>query len=200
MTIRGARPGGDERPPDRPATPCWQHPIPAPAASARQLARIRPACADDRPALAEMLSRCTDSTRSRRFFAPLRSFPEPYLTEALSGHPEHFALVAATPAVVVALASCRAVDGGSAELAVLVEDARQGQGIGAGLLKRLIEHADRSGLRTLRATLLAEQEWIMRPLRAYGTCTAVMNEGVLEVTVRRRADDRKQGADARSAY
>jgi GNAT superfamily N-acetyltransferase len=146
-----------------------------------------------------MLSRCTGSTRSLRFHAPLRSFPEPYLTEALSGHPQHFALVAATPAALVALASCRAVAGG-AELAVLVEDACQRQGIGARLLERLIEHADRSGVRTLRATLLAEQEWIVRPLRAYGTCTAAMSKGVLEVTVRRRADDRNPGADAQSGY
>jgi GNAT superfamily N-acetyltransferase len=174
--------------------------MPPPAASVRQRARIMQACAADRPALAEMLSRCTAYTRSRRFLAPLRSFPEPYLTEALSGHPEHFALVAATPAVVVALASCRAVDGGTAELAVLVEDAWQRRGIGARLLKRLIEHADRSGLRTLRATLLAEQEWITRPLRAYGTCTAVMSNGVLEVTVRRRASDRTPGAGAESGY
>jgi hypothetical protein len=35
----------------------------------------------------------------------------------------------------------------------------------------------------MRATLLAEQDWIVRPLRAYGTCTAVMSKGVLEVTV-----------------
>jgi GNAT superfamily N-acetyltransferase len=150
-----------------------------------QPARIRRACVADRPALAEMLSRCTGATRSLRFLAPLRSFPEPYLTEALSGQPEHFALVAATPAAVVALASCRAVAGGTAELAILVEDARQRQGIGARLLKSLIEHADRSGLRTLRASLLAEQEWIVRSLRAYGTCTAAMSTGVLEVTVRR---------------
>ena len=129
------------------------------------------------------------STRSLRFHAPLRSFPEPYLTEALSGHPEHLALVAATPAAIVALASCRAVAGSTAELAVLVEDTRQRQGIGARLLKRLIEHADRSGLRTLRATLLTEQEWVVRPLRTYGTCTAVMSKGVLEVTVRRPATD-----------
>ncbi len=132
-----------------------------------------------------MLSRCTVRTRSLRFLAPLPSFPEPYLTEALSGHREHFALVAATPASVVALASCRAIAGGTAELAVLVEDSLQRQGIGACLLSRLIEHADRSGLRTLRATLLAEQAWIVRSLRAYGTCAAVISNGVLEVTVRR---------------
>jgi GNAT superfamily N-acetyltransferase len=196
VTTTRAQPDGDERPPDRPGTPCGRHPLPWPAASARQPARIRPACAADRPALAEMLSRCTGLTRSLRFLAPLRSFPEPYLTEALSGHPEHYALVAATPAAVVALASCRAVSGDTAELAVLVEDARQRQGIGTRLLKRLIEHADRSGLRTLRATLFAEQEWIVRPLRAYGTCTAVMSKGVLEVTVRLRADDRNPDAGA----
>jgi GNAT superfamily N-acetyltransferase len=171
--------------------------LPGPVASARQPARIRPACAADRLALAEMLSRCSGSTRSLRFLAPLRSFPEPCLTEALSGHQEHFALVAATPAAVVALASCRAVSAGTAELAVLVEDAHQRQGIGARLLKRLIEHADRSGLRTLTAALLAEQEWIARPLRAYGTCTILMKTGVLEVTVRRHADDRNPVADAK---
>jgi GNAT superfamily N-acetyltransferase len=185
VTITRAQPDEDERPPDPPGTACGRHPLPWPAASARQPAQIRPACPADRPALAEMLSRCTDSTRSLRFFAPLRSFPEPYLSEALSGHPEHFALVAATPAAVVALASCRAVAGGTAELAVLVEDARQRQRIGARLLERLIEHADQTGLRTLRATSLAEQEWTVRPLRAYGTSTAVMSKGVLEVTVRR---------------
>jgi GNAT superfamily N-acetyltransferase len=186
--------------PCRPGTPCGRQPMPGLATSAREPARIRLARAADRPTLAEMLSRCTSSTRSRRFFAPLRSFPEPYLTAALAELPEHLALVAATPAVVVALASCCAVDGCTAELAVLVEDARQRQGIGAQLMKRLIEHADRSGLRTLRATLLAEQEWIMRPLRAYGTVTAVMSKGVLEVTVRRPADDRNPGADAQSGF
>jgi N-acetylglutamate synthase-like GNAT family acetyltransferase len=146
---------------------------------------MRPASTADRPALAEMLSRCTDSTRRQRFLAPLRSFPEPYLTEALSGHPEHFALVAATPAAVVALASCCAEAGGAAELAVLVEDACQRQGIGARLLNRLIEHADRSGLRTLKATVLAEQAWIVRALRSCGTCTAAVSMGVFEVMVRR---------------
>jgi len=39
--------------------------------------RIRQAEAGDRPALAGMLSRCTESTRLRRFLGPVRSFPEP---------------------------------------------------------------------------------------------------------------------------
>src|SRR5260221_2119980 len=68
--------------------------------------------------------------------------------------------------------------------AVLVEEACQRQGIGACLLNRLIEHADRNGLRTLKATVQAEQAWIVRALRSYGTCTAALRMGVFEVTLR----------------
>ncbi len=147
--------------------------------------RVRPASLADRQALATMLSRCTDSTRLRRFLAPIRSFPEPYLTDALAGHADHLALVAATPTAVVALASCRATAAGTADLAVLVEDAWQRQRVGTSLVNRLLDHADRNGLRTLKATMRADQDWIMWALRAFGTCTARINRGVLEVTVRR---------------
>lgn len=188
MTIARAQPEGDGQPPDRPGGLGGRHLWAGPAAPACPPVQIRRASAADRSALTEMLSRCTDSTRLRRFQGPRRSFPEPYLTEALSGQAEHFALVAATPAAVVALASCRAVAGDSAELAVLVEDAWQRQGIGARLLNELIEYADRSGLRTLKATVLAEQAWIVRALCSYGTCTAPVSMGVFEVTMRREPD------------
>lgn len=185
MAIERAQSDWDELPPALTGAPCGRQPWPGPAAPASPQPLIRSASAADRPALAEMLSRCTDSTRLQRFSGSQRSFPEPYLTEALSGHPEHFALVAGTPASIVALASCRAVAGDTAELAVLVEDAWQRHGIGTRLLNELIEHADRSGLRTLRATVLAEQEWIVQALRSYGTCTAPLSKGVFQVTVRR---------------
>ena len=147
--------------------------------------RIRPATAADRPALTEMLARWSESTRVKRFLTPLRSFPERYLTEALAGHGDHLALVAATPTAVVALASCRATAGATADLAVLVEDAWQRQGIGTCLLNGLLDHADRNGLRTLKATMQPEQDWIMWALRAFGRCTARLSMGVLEVTMRR---------------
>ena len=147
--------------------------------------RIRPATPADGPALTEMLARCSESTRLKRFLAPLRSSPEPYLTEALAGHADHLALVAATPTAVVALASCRATAGATADLAVLVEDAWQRQGIGTCLLNGLLDHADRNGLRTLKATMRPEQDWIMWALRAFGACTARLSMAVLEVTMRR---------------
>ncbi len=156
-----------------------------PAAPAGVPFHLRRAARTDRQALIEMLSRCSDQTRLRRFHGNLRSFPEPYFTEALAGSAEHFALVAETPGAVAALASCIASAGGAGELAIIVEDARQRQGIGGRLLRMLVEHAGRSGLRTLKATVLADQQWIVRALRSYGTCRAVISAGVFEVTVRR---------------
>jgi GNAT superfamily N-acetyltransferase len=147
--------------------------------------RIRSATPADRPAVTEMLARCSEATRLQRFLEPQRSFPERYLTEALAGQADHLALVAATPTAVVALASCRATAGATADLAVLVEDAWQRQGIGTCLLNGLLDHADRNGLRTLKATMRPEQDWIMWALRAFGACTARLSMAVLEVTMRR---------------
>ena len=149
---------------------------------------IRRAEAGDRPALIEMLSRCTNETRLRRFHRPVRSFPEPYLTEALEGRAEHFALVAEVPGAVVALSSCRAATDDVAEVAVLVGDSHQRHRIGTCLLRMLVDHADRSGLRTLQATKLADEAWILRVLRSYGTCKALVRSGVFEVTLRREPD------------
>jgi GNAT superfamily N-acetyltransferase len=164
----------------------------APGAAA--LVSVRRATEGDRRALVRMLARCSGETRYRRFHGPVRLFPERYLTEALSGSPVHFALVASVPSAsgaegaagedVVALASCRAVAEGVAELGVLVEDAWQRRGIGDRLLREMADFAARSGLRALRAQLLAEQPWIAGLLRRYGRCETVATGGLLMVTVR----------------
>jgi GNAT superfamily N-acetyltransferase len=164
----------------------------APGAAA--LASVRRATEGDRQALVRMLARCSGETRYRRFHGPVKLFPERYLTEALSGSPVHFALVASVPSAsgaegaagedVVALASCRAVAEGVAELGVLVEDAWQRRGIGDRLLRGMADFAARSGLRALQAQLLAEQPWIAGLLRRYGRCETVATGGLLNVTVR----------------
>jgi hypothetical protein len=86
---------------------------------------------------------------------------------------------------IVALASCRTVEEGAAELGLLVEDAWQRHGVGARLLRDLVAHARRTGLRVLEAQLLAEQAWITGLLRPYGPCRLRSTwDGVLNVTVR----------------
>jgi len=156
---------------------------------------VRRAAAGDRPALERMLARCTGQTRYRRFHGPVKLFPEPYLTEALSGSPLHFALVASAEedgtvvsgtvagGTVVALASCRAVDEGVAELGILVEDEWQRRGVGSDLLREIVAYAARTGLRALQAQVLAEQPWIVGLLRRHGTCAIAGAGQALYVTL-----------------
>jgi GNAT superfamily N-acetyltransferase len=161
---------------------------------------VRQAAAGDRPALERMLARCTGQTRYRRFHGPVKVFPERYLTEALSGSPLHFALVACldqhravedgtvvdgtvVDGTVVALASCRAVDEGVAELGILVEDEWQRRGVGSDLLREMVAYAARTGLRALQAQVLADQPWIVGLLRRHGTCTIAGAGQALYVTL-----------------
>jgi GNAT superfamily N-acetyltransferase len=91
----------------------------------------------------------------------------------------------APPGEIVALASCRMVDEGAAELGLLIEDAWQRHGLGTRLLRDLVAHARRTGLRALEAQLLADQAWITGLLRPYGSCRIGNTwDGVLNVTVR----------------
>ena len=151
---------------------------------------VRRAAEGDRQALAEMLARCTGETRYLRFQGYVHVFPERYLSEALSRSPLHYALVvsvagadgAADPAV-VALASCRAVEEGVAELGFLVEDAWQRRGIGARLLREIVDHAARTGQRALTAQVLPEQSWIVGLLGRYGPCRTALTGNALNVTL-----------------
>jgi GNAT superfamily N-acetyltransferase len=160
-------------------------------------ADVRRAVAGDRAALSAMFARCTEETRYHRFHGPVKALPERYLTDALSGTPFHYALVACpvpdlgTADVsrqddgVVALASCRTVNEGAAELGLLIEDAWQRQGLGTRLLRDLVTHAAGAGLRVLEAQLLAEQAWITGLLRPYGSCRLRSTwSGVLNVSLR----------------
>lgn len=121
--------------------------------------KIRPASPGDRAALTAMFERCSSQTRYRRFHGFLHAFPERYLADALSGRPEHVALVAEIDHKIVALASC--ADG---EIGILVEDAFQRQGIGTRLLAALTQL---SGPAMLLATIQPDQAWILSLLRHY---------------------------------
>ncbi len=166
----------------------------SPTSVAAGTCSVRRAAAADRPALERMLARCTGQTRYRRFHGPVTAFPERYLTEALSGSPLHFALVACldedaerdgtvVEGTVVALASCRAVDEGVAELGILVEDDWQRRGLGGDLLGEIVAYAARTGLRALQAQVLAEQPWIVGLLRRHGTCRVAGAGPALHVTL-----------------
>ncbi|HSZ41986.1 MAG TPA: hypothetical protein VK817_18675 [Trebonia sp.] len=146
--------------------------------------RIERASRADRAGLEAMFARCSPRSRYRRFHAPVRAIPERYLAEALSGVPDHYALVARAPSgAITALASYRAGVPGTAELGVLVEDSSQRLGLGGFMLKTLIHHAACAQVTILRATILREQAWLVRVLRAHGECATAFAGEAIEVTV-----------------
>ena len=166
---------------------------------------VRRAASTDRDELSKMFARCTLQTRYRRFHAPVKAIPERYLAEALTASPFHYALVAcpvppdtdlaatdlaaardmdARSGGIVALASCRVVEEGMAEVGILVEDAWQRRGVGSALLDELAAHARAIGLRALTAQLLTEQAWTAGMLARYGPVKrSLASRGVVTVTV-----------------
>jgi GNAT superfamily N-acetyltransferase len=146
---------------------------------------MRRAVTGDRAALEAMFGRCSRETVYQRFHGHAAAIPAAYLTEALAGVPEHFALVVADGPGVVALASCREGEPGGAELGILVEDGWQRCGLGGLLLRRLIEHADSRGLGILHAQVLEEQAWLERLLGAFGKCSLAFHSGTREIVLKR---------------
>jgi GNAT superfamily N-acetyltransferase len=129
--------------------------------------------------LTDMFARCSSQTIYRRFHGYVRTFPEPYFSDAMKGDPRHFTLVAETPGRIVALASRVTLDhplaGGAGgrppasqqstcEVGILIEDDYQRKRIGTRLLDTLLTHA---GTRTVRATIQHDQSWIVPMLRRY---------------------------------
>ncbi len=102
---------------------------------------IRLATPGDAGPLAAMLARCSPMTRYRRFHGVVTEFPPAYLRRCLDG--EHTAMVAEEAGEVVALASVGPVFEEPAvhEVAVVVEDRRQGKGLGRELVTALLAHA-----------------------------------------------------------
>jgi GNAT superfamily N-acetyltransferase len=179
---------------------------------------VRRAASTDRDALSQLFARCTLQTRYRRFHAPVKAIPERYLTEALAASPFHYALVAcpvppdtdligtdlaaardmdARSGGIVALASCRVVDEGMAEVGILIEDTWQRRGVGSALLDELAAHARAIGLRALTAQLLTEQAWTAGMLARYGPIQrSLTSRGVVTVTVRLTPGDAPREAPA----
>jgi protein lysine acetyltransferase len=135
---------------------------------------IRPIRADDGPRLQDAYDRLSPQTKYRRFLAV-----KPRLTEAdltyLTGADgtDHVALVA-TPAeeperiIAVGRFVRLAEEPAAAELAIVVGDPYQGEGLGTELLGRLADAALVRGIVRLTATVLADNVPVHRLLR-HGT-------------------------------
>src|SRR3954453_1020388 len=130
----------------------------------------RPMRADDDVRLERMWPRLSPETVYRRFHSPLRRLPSAtvrFLVEV--DHDLREAVVAEIGDEVVGVARYdrSPADPGTAEFAVVVEDAWQGVGLGRQLLTELIALATCRGVRRLTATVQMDNDrmvWLIRRL------------------------------------
>jgi RimJ/RimL family protein N-acetyltransferase len=134
---------------------------------------IRPIEPGDKAKLATGLRRLSEESIRKRFLAAKPRFTAAelrYLTEVDGVN--HIALVAvleSDPDVLVAVARCvRLPDRpGTAEMAIVVGDPWQQQGLGRELANRLADAARATGIRRFAATMLGDNEAARRLMRTF---------------------------------
>jgi N-acetylglutamate synthase-like GNAT family acetyltransferase len=151
---------------------------------------IRQSTLDDRRAVEAMVDRCGPKSLLGRFHLPVRSAPPGFVDQVTTAGPDHRALLAVWDGAVVGIGEWHRSSPTSAELAVLVEDAWQGYGIGIALVRRTTGDAKEDGITVVEAFLLGENADLIRPLNRLGSIRVRWDWGVAEVHVT-LADDRR---------
>jgi RimJ/RimL family protein N-acetyltransferase len=148
---------------------------------------VRPIAPGDAPALLRGLEHLSPRSRYRRFLGTPRIGPEElrYLTDV--DHRDHEALGAADPATGDGVGVARYIrEPGTdrAEVAVTIEDAWQGRGLGTVLLLRLAERARAVGIRRFTGLILAENAPMRALMAKLGKPESEdIGDGTIEATV-----------------
>jgi GNAT superfamily N-acetyltransferase len=127
----------------------------------------RPVRPEDATLFCRLWDRLSPETVYRRFHAPLRRPPVPAARLVEVDHDLREAVVAVVGDDVVGVARYdrSSADPGTAEFAVVVEDAWQGVGVGRQVLGELTRLAAQRGVRTLTATVQADNDRIVHLIR-----------------------------------
>ncbi|MFC0003963.1 GNAT family N-acetyltransferase [Micromonospora siamensis] len=148
---------------------------------------VRPATAEDLPAVVELHERCSPRSRQRRYLGGAGS-PSPARLRRLLDPARGLTLLATAGSggatePVVAMANLLG-EGDEAEAALLVRDDWQRRGLGSALLRRLLGHADRAGTAAVLLHVQAENEPMLRTVRRLGRRVPIERDGpLLSVTV-----------------
>jgi RimJ/RimL family protein N-acetyltransferase len=148
---------------------------------------IRPIEPDDKAAVRAFYHELSDRSRRLRFLVPTSEISDEdlaYLTEV--DHRRHEALVALDGDRVVGVARFVRTPGDreSAEVAVVVVDDRQNQGIGTALLDQLTERARENGIVRYTALVSRDNEIVLGALERAGAArTGSTDDGEIEFAV-----------------
>lgn len=129
---------------------------------------VRPMSIIDVAALKRMWRRLSQRTIYRRFMTSCPKPPSERMLQYLAGvdHRTRDALVAVMMNEIVGVARYHTIADGEAEIAVLVEDAWQGRGLGRELTTRIAELARDRGITVFSGAMLAENDAAFALLRS----------------------------------
>ena len=151
--------------------------------------RIRPIRPDDEAGLRDLFARLSTKTVFQRFFRAWRKLPEEWYPRFVQVDYEHrLALVAeidgADGARLLGVARYEPTEtDGVAEVALVVEDSWQGQGLGRRLLEAILDAADKRGIHRFRADTLSDNRRILKLLAQTVSIESTSTEqGVTELT------------------
>ena len=128
---------------------------------------IRLARPEDTNGVADMHARSSEQTRYQRYFAPANEWREDQLRRIAGGHRGATLVAQDAYGHIVGLGNVfpdRPGETESAEIAVIVEDAWQGRGLGTRLLQHLVELARRQGFAEVVALVLSSNAGMIRLL------------------------------------
>ncbi|HEX6760533.1 MAG TPA: GNAT family N-acetyltransferase [Propionibacteriaceae bacterium] len=126
-----------------------------------RIVHVRSISERDEEALAALYTRASPRSRYLRFFSAGISIDREVQRLVMPGD-DHVALVAEHDGLAVGVASYELLSGARAELAILVDDAWQGDGIGSLLIEHLAAVARRAGIQELVGDVLATNVTMLR--------------------------------------
>jgi GNAT superfamily N-acetyltransferase/DNA-binding transcriptional regulator YbjK len=132
---------------------------------------VRLARPEDVVGVEEMHERCAEESRYQRYFTPMNEWREDNLRRISGGHRGATLVVTDVHESVIALGNVFPLgpqDTQSAEIAVIVDDAWHGAGVGLVLTNHLVQVAKRMGFSQLIAYVLADNRAMLGLLRATG--------------------------------
>ena len=144
------------------------------------LVTCRPMRDDDGDRLRRTFDRLSPETRYRRFFSPITKLDDRMVAYLVGvDHEQREAFVALVDDEIIGVARYdrRHDDATIAEIAVVVEDAWQGVGVGRFLMQRLGKEADRRGIVRFTADVLPSNEAPVKLARAVAPMVEVSFSG-----------------------
>src|SRR5262245_12515463 len=166
--------------------------------------RLRPIRPDDEAGLRDLFERLSTRTVFQRFFRAWRKLPDEWYPRFVQVDYAQRLALGADGARLLGVARYEPTDtDGVAEVALVVEDSWQGQGLGRRLLEALLDAAGTRGIHRFRADALSDNRRILKLLAETVTIESTSTEqGVTELTFVRKPrgpnDDYFRGATTTS--